>query len=348
MKPLVIPRATYKRKVQENGLECLVVAMEEMKNNMGKRTGWFEIVTRRYDHIDKLGISRNESIPFPPTVREVVEENSRAHDAATDKHGIVDLYDKYKDQVCVIAGSGRSILKDLDALRSRDRGRVKVIAINGALQALKGDADFFFVLDWSSKKEWYDGIDTSNIKCILGAACPAHMIQGFKDRYYFSGTLASSGPEWEEKWKKYGQLEQGFIAAYSAMQLAYKMGFKRIVFTGNDFAYTDLWYHWDEKITFDRSKYLESAVHEDMHGRVTVTDHRMYQGMHMLNAASMLLEECGVEVVNASEDGIWAAERRGALKDCLGDTCPAPLVEQTPFDVSYVLGNYVIQSEVAA
>lgn len=345
-RPIVWSRKMYTRKRIETGLETLVVLKEPTRGANGKQIGWFEIVARRYGQVD-LGMLDNDAMKFPPTVREVIIENSKAHEAAQDKRGIKELFGTAKGQTCIIAGSGRSLLKDLGAIRSRDRGRTQVIAVNAAFKALGAEnVDIVMAIDWSAKKDWWDGENLDNVKCVLGAACPPNMIEMFKNRYYFAGTLSSAMQDADKSWEKYGSLEQGFIASYTALNLAYKMGFKRVVFVGHDAAYTDMWYHHNEKITPERCEYLESYIHEDINGKMTVTDKRMYQGMQMLNAASILLEEDGVEVVNCSQEGIWASERRCDLVDALDDKPVPRLIEPDPMKTEYCLGSYVIQREV--
>jgi len=347
--PIVWERSRYTWKRTEAGMETLMVFIEPAPGSTSMEKRWFEIVARRFDQLDMLDVYKGEPMQFPPTVREVVIENEKHHADAKDKKNIKELYGSGKGKILIIAGSGRSLLKDIDIIRNRNRARVDCLAINGAMQAIGAEnCDYFFILDWSSKKEWWEGQDTSKVKCILGAACPSTTINAFKERYYFSGTIQSSDLQREDSWKAYGELEQGYCAAFSAMHFAYKAGYERIVFVGNDFALTDNWYHWNERITASRGEYLQCQFHQDMHGFQTITETRMLRCMHMINANAIILETMGIPVVNASQEGIWAAERRADLKDSLGAEPPPMLIEPCKMETKYSLGGAVIQHIVVA
>lgn len=348
MPSIVWDRARYTRKVTETGVETLVVMRDPVYGPNGASNQYFEIMAKRHKDLEILQAPRMEPMRFPPTVADIVRRNSQTHEKVAE-HGVKELFGRHTGEICILAGSGRSLLKDLDTIRGRDRSRVKVIAINHALKPVGPEhVDYYFILDWMSRKEWWKGLDARKVPCVTSSSTPPYVIGAFPLRYYFGGMLAACSDETEDmkqerKWVSFGLLEQGFIASFSAMHLAYKMGFKRIVLSGHDFAYTDMWYHWDEKVTMERAEQLGAYVHQDIYGKMTVSDDKLLRGNHMVNAASILLEESGVECVNASQEGILAMERRADLKDCLGDKCPPRLIKPKEIPIQHCLGPQMIE-----
>ena len=320
----------------------------------------FSVVVRRFDQCWDVP-ERSAPFSYPPTVSALVKKNYEAVKSKIER-GVSEFDDKHNGQIAVICGSGPSLARDIEAIKGLPRDNIKVIAINSAIRPIFDRVDYYFLIDWMAKREWWQGLDLSNMPCVLAMACPPYTVDDMPNRFYFTGSLgASMGIEEDKKYQKFGYLESGFVASYSAMHMAYRMGFKRIVFVGHDSAYTNLCYDYTgfkvgmkmigEATVKNKTRlsvdYLGTTMCEDMRGNPTLSDSRMRRGMHMLNAGSILLDEIGIPVINASEEGIWSAERRAKLLDCIGPEAPRPLIPAAPMKVKYIVGQGVIEEAAA-
>ena len=108
--------------------------------------------------------------------------------------------------------------------------------------------DYYFLLDWFAKEDWWKGLDSKKVTLVTAPAAPPTVVDAFPNRLYFSGAVGHINEKAEEPWKDCGYLAQGLHATVSVMHLAYRMGCKRIVFTGHDYACTGGYYHWDSRL----------------------------------------------------------------------------------------------------
>lgn len=322
----VIPRSEYQFKRYPNGAETLTVVRENIAD---ERTnlyiGYQQLLVQRFSTCQNPYPGR-ESMGMPPTVKQRIIDNARQHEKA-GALGVKDLEGMHKGKIAVICGSGPSLLKDVEFLKSKPKN-VVLVAINGALKALPPEiVDYYFVLDWSAKPEWWDGYDASRIDLVTSPAAPPCVQDAFRRRYYFGGAIRTLDQKVESDWTEYGNLEVGLHASYSVLHLAYKMGCSRAVFTGHDYALTDMKYHWYEKTTAPFAKKEFFQLCSDMWGNIAVTGFKMARNAKLLNGAFILSEMDGMPCVNASQEGILLSERRAPMAEAVAEECPKPLVE---------------------
>lgn len=261
-------------------------------------------------------------------VKAAIESNFEKHKHLI-RDGVAELFGTAAGETVFIVGSGPSLNRNGQVLKRMPGA--KVIAINGALSYLAEigrKPDYYFTLDWLGNEGWLDGMPTDGVRLIASVTCPPEVVTRFEKYHHFVGMTLTSGSE-EEINRKYaylGQLDAGLTATYSAMHLAYRMGAEKIVLVGQDFAFTNGMYHWNERcpkgLLEDRKAYPTT----DINGYGTFTDYQLDRNMSLIRAAAMWCAEDGLEVINATEGGILDWNNR-KLTDVVAEVQAKALVE---------------------
>ena len=282
------------------------------------------INVRRFSTLDK---------PFPQDmwfakvadeVKEKTRTNADIHLASRGWHGVNALDGTGKGKIMVICGSGRSIVKTAPLIPKWDDDLI-VVAINGALKAMPpGSVDIYFTLDWLSNREWWSGMDVEamhpGIKGVLGLPTPGELASMFSERYYFPANYFAAEPEKSAAFSaQHGFLAECELATHSAMHLAYRMGCSAVVLLGHDFACTDLWYHWDEKLEKKHSLNVEFKMCLDMNDKATCVNDNLVKNSHIVACTAQMMAEEGIEVWNSTEEGILAIEKCAPLDQALNE-----------------------------
>jgi len=261
-------------------------------------------------------------------VRAQIESNFERHKHLI-RDGVAELFGTAPGETVFIVGSGPSLNRNGQCLARMPGARI--IAINGALAYLTEvgrKPDYYFTLDWLGRKEWLEGVDTSGVTLISSVTCPPDVINRFRSYKHFVGMTLTSGSE-EEINRKYaylGQLDAGLTATYSAMHLAYRMGAEKIVLVGQDFAFTDGLYHWNERCPAGLLEDRKAYPTTDINGYGTFTDYQLDRNMSLIRAAAMWCAEDGLEGINATEGGILDWNNR-KLVDVVSEVRARALVE---------------------
>lgn len=252
-------------------------------------------------------------------MRTALEQNFPHHTQDPNIRGVKELYGTAKGKTMVLCGSGYSLKAVRDRIPPKGSEKHKdlvIVAMNGAMKHLKPEqVDFFAALDWMSPDDWHKGYDTTGIKAILGLTVPEHFRGAFKERYYYASNLFAVDEALCKEWvEKVGQLDNARCVTYSMMHLAWRMGCRKVIFLGHDFACVgdalSNWYNADTEFNFGYAQNQESQILQDMFNNATITTEIMIGNMETIATACKFCELDGMVCINASEAGIMALEDR--------------------------------------
>ena len=243
---------------------------------------------------------------FTPEIEKFVKQNTAGHLAFDDCKTVKELYGSAEGKTAIICGSGRSILQARDLIPPKgdpEHDNLVVFALNAAGVALGADkVDYLFALDYSSRVEWYPE-EVRSIPIIMSFNCPDLIGEYFKTRHYFASPLREEGHMRE----KYGFLDVGNIASYSCAHMAYKMGVKRIIWVGHEFAYIPdegrIWNHFNDPMTSAWQMKHNVGFADDINGNPVPCDERLIGNMRIIAAISYMTADQGIEVINATGCG---------------------------------------------
>lgn len=258
-------------------------------------------------------------------VAPIVVDSSRTHAAvhlaSQEWQGVNALDGAHKGETLIVCGSGRSILKNVHEIERRPG--VKVLAINGALKALpSGTVDYYFTLDWKGDSSWWSGVDWEakhpGIKAVLGLPTPPELIPLFSKRYYFPANYVIAEPEKAKEFaERHGFLAESMLATHSICHLAYRMGMKRVILLGHDFACTDLHYQWNVRAKNEHAGNQAWVLTNDMEGYLTATTNQLLANAMVVSATARSMADDGIEVINATEGGLLGLTLSMPLKQAL-------------------------------
>lgn len=277
---------------------------------------------------------------FTPPIMTMALQNAADNKAFGGCRGVKELYGTAPGKTAIICGSGRSILKAREFIPDKAdpaHDDLVVIALNGSATALGAEKiDYLFALDFSARakdipelgvKGWYPP-DVRDIPIILSFNTPGIFCDMFETRHYF----APPGRHHAEDRAKYGFLDIGGIASFSAAHMAFKMGVSRVIWVGHDFCYLPdegrIWNHHDEPLTGEWQQKHNVGFATDYRGNPVPCDERLHRNMRCVAACSYMMGEQGIEVINATGEGTLGIyqepEKEGAagvytmdLKDAL-------------------------------
>lgn len=290
-------------------------------HKIGDATGWlvgtklFPVEVAEFTLKDEPAFAGGGYYGFPWAIEEKILKSRETHLANSPK-GIKELYDTANGETAILCGSGPSLLNDVNLIPSKPHPGYTVFCLNNALKAVgPGKTDYCFALDWSARPVWYEGVATDGVKAILSFNVPGNILQFFRDRYYFAGPTKLE----DQLRKDFGYLESGLLATFSCLHLIYKMGFKRVILLGHDFAYTGYpaMNHWDEPLTTEFAQQQEVHAYQDVFGRPVISDPRLEMNAKVVVAASHFLKKLGVEVINCAEGGLCMTEQQMPFSEAL-------------------------------
>lgn len=252
-------------------------------------------------------------------MKTALEQNFPHHIKDKNIRGVKELFGTGVGKTMVLCGSGYSLKISRDKIPDKGTEKHKdiiVVAMNGAMKHLRPEqVDFFAALDWMSPDSWWKGYDTSNIKAILGLTVPEHFRDAFKEKYYYASNLFALDKKLCDEWVgKVGQLDNARCVTYSMMHFAWRMGCRKIIFLGHDFACVgdqlSNWYSADSEFTFPYAQNQQAQVLQDMFNNATITTEIMIGNMETIATACKFCELDGMVCINSSEAGVMALEDR--------------------------------------
>ena len=213
------------------------------------------------------------------------------------KHGINTLLDSVKDKGVIIAGSGPSL--QVEQLKGIDTKKWDIIACNDAYRALDGKAKYFMLCETEAKPEWWKNVDRKTTAILSINAHEDACKQDWNAKFWFAAYPPKPDvPANAEFAESMGVVHEQLNVTMSALNLAYRMGYKRIVFVGCDFAYTGGESHVGEPATWRHVIYSNA---NDVTGGLVLTDKVLALQARCHEAAVYFLIRGGIDVVNCSK-----------------------------------------------
>ena len=249
-------------------------------------------------------------------------ENIRAN-IAWMSHGINELAGKGNGKTCIIAGSGPSL--QVDYLKALHRKDVDVIACNAAYKLLGGNAKYGMFLDGAHMPimdTWWSDVKP-NSEAIMGDMVNPKAPKAGWSKIYWCGVLPRipGVPENQGVVDKYGATALPLNVSFSALHIAYQMGYKKIIFAGCDFAYTNGYNHHGElaKHVPGKQRLDWYCISDSIQGGLTLTDEILQIQARMHEAGAWFLTRAGIEVINCTEGGSLMGIPCDKLQDCIGE-----------------------------
>lgn len=260
-------------------------------------------------------------------------------------HDLRELGGSAPHQTAVICGSGPS-LTSFPIQKAKDAGCV-IFAVNKAVQYVreKGLLDYAVVVDPLVPFDW--AADDALPGSVICSMVASYVFRGrFKQQWAFScpeGVWASKARE-----TQIGKLTQielpnlhwinsGLTATFAAMEVCWHMGFKNIVLAGQDFACPGWRKDYETVIPVgamaDKASgwYIEMMKNEK--GEVVKmmpTSANMARNACNIRVKTMLLEEEGIKVYNASPEGILNLPRTGTAEQVLAEIAKPVEIKEMP------------------
>ena len=110
-------------------------------------------------------------------------------------------------------------------------------------------------------------------------------------------------------------MDNAKCVTYSMMHLAWRMGCRKVIFLGHDFAAVGgedhgNWYYADEEFSFPYAQSQQTTCAQDLFDRVTITTPIIVGNCETIMTVCKFCEQDGMVCINASEAGIMAIEDR--------------------------------------
>lgn len=226
----------------------------------------------------------------------------------------LDHLPQYDTVFCV--GSGPALMKNWpELLRVKGKPGCCIVGCNELLQYLPaGLLDYYLALDASSPDKWWDGWECSETTAIFGPCIPPSFKRaGWKRVLWYRIGLQSAFNSFVNNSKGHlTTLIPCFGVGPAELQVAWLMRPKRVVLVGHSYAYDMIdgvvYEHINEPLTEARWEGILAEMGEcattDIEGKPVVTDyHILITGAATL-AHCQILQDNGVQVINATEGGI--------------------------------------------
>ena len=218
----------------------------------------------------------------------------------------------------IYVGSGPSLEQTWKELLLVDRSKCQIWAANEAFSFLlsKGiQADYFFCIDTTSPKRWWDGLDCSKTCLVAAPFVNPEIIDGnWKEVFWFN--IAGDGAYYNmirEAKPHLVEVDATKGVGSSMIESTWMKGVKNLALMGCDFCYRfdrenkrvyrSVWHYWDEeewpKIA---TKHLHYTVNT-MSGESSVTFIGLVTECSAVFGAAQCLSEKKVKVYNVSGAG---------------------------------------------
>ena len=182
------------------------------------------------------------------------------------------LFERYKDQTALICAAGPSLSADLQAIRE-NRERFFLIVVDTALYVLSSagiDPDLVVTVDPQPVNSYYlEGYTGQAIFVADPATCNRSLRLIDLEKLYFLSSPLPLGRFFESfAREEAGQVAYGGSVTTNAYDLALKMGFRTIIFSGLDLSFPDTRVHASGAILEERLNLKEGRLfRREMHNR---------------------------------------------------------------------------------
>lgn len=217
----------------------------------------------------------------------------------------------------IIVAAGPSLDKNVHLLKNV-KGKAFIMVVDAALRAvIKAGVqpDIVCTIDSNSPDRFFDQMDLKDIVWCCNRGTKISLLQRDKDIFYYGFYTR----EWNEKLKQvagfeYPEIKSGGSVATEAFMLAQYLGFKKLVFIGQDLAFTNGQSHTKgiEDALGDNDEYIKNRYLvqvEGINGKMLDTDFQMWYYKQWIEKAIKHYEN-ELTVIDATEGG---AKIEGAI-----------------------------------
>ncbi|HML36317.1 MAG TPA: DUF115 domain-containing protein [Bacillota bacterium] len=223
---------------------------------------------------------------------------------------VTKFINRFEDIPVIIVSAGPSLNYNMHYLREV-RDKAVIIAVGSAIKILDSNGivpHFRMAADGGETEEKiFGGIDTGNIPLFFSDTLYYKILEQYQGVKIRMALTAGALEEYIFK-ELYGELfliNSGFSIANIALDLALKLGAKKIILMGQDLSYTEgslyakgSWKQ-DEAIDFEKSRYIKTA---NTRGETVYTD-KPFLGMRDL-FEDLIRVNPGPIYINATERGL--------------------------------------------
>ncbi|MGN0342157.1 MAG: motility associated factor glycosyltransferase family protein [Roseburia sp.] len=218
---------------------------------------------------------------------------------------------KVCDLPVIIVAAGPSLNKNIEELKEA-KGKAFIMVVDAALRAMESHGicpDLALSVDAKVRDEFFQGVNIEKMALFLSTHSNPSLIQAHKGRHFYdtapNDLFASYARQVSDN--QYVFLGNGGSVSTAAYCLALYLGFRTIIFVGQDLAFTDGQSYHKELVKDEKSnqEYIESrerVVVEDQQGNPIETDYQMDLYRRWLEKEIAGLPE-GYQVIDATEGG---------------------------------------------
>lgn len=234
----------------------------------------------------------------------------------------------------IIVSAGPSLDKNINELK-KAQGKAFIIVVDAALRSvIKAGIrpDMVYTVDYKAPDYFFEGIDLSGLNWMCERLSKPWILEQADQKIFYSGYFCTYYSVLSMKTIGYAlpAVSSGGSVSTNAFTLACYLGFQKIIFTGQDLAFTNGVSHTKGAIGAfgDNKKYIKSRYIvqvESADGELLDTDFQMWGYKHWFEKAIRTLIG-KVDVINATEGGanIEGAENR-KLSEVIAQECTEQL-----------------------
>lgn len=235
------------------------------------------------------------------TVKNTIENIKYFRDSNVD----MDFYDDFpKDIPAIIVSAGPSLNKNIEYLREA-KGKSVIIAVDRALEPLLNkniEPDFVITLDSSKTMEYVTNDSELSFPLFCTMDASNSIMSAHKGRKIFYSIQGYPKHIFEELNKKTSSLYSGASVSTGAFSVCVSLGFKTIIFVGQDLAYSDdESTHAEGIIGYEDEQYYIFEEVEGIDGRLIGTRHDWYIYLTWLQDSIKSFPD--INVIDATEGG---------------------------------------------
>jgi hypothetical protein len=260
------------------------------------------------------------------------------------------FFEKFTDVPAIIVSAGPSLNKTMQYIKDI-KDKAVIIAVGSAIKILDTNGivpHFRFAFDGSeAEKKIFDNIDTKACPLIYGSMLFSEILPTYEgakikavlDQDYIGQYISKEIDESNQL------IASGFSVANVALDAVIKMGFKTVIFLGQDLCYTEGEVYAkgsaveNKKIDFTEQQYIKA---KDIFGNDVYTI-KQYLGMKEL-LERRIKEESTVKFINATDGGLPI---QGTLNINMKKVIAEDLVNKVDIsdEINRVFENYIYKED---
>jgi hypothetical protein len=218
------------------------------------------------------------------------------------------FFNKFKDKTAILVSAGPSLNKNIHLLKELDDKAV-IMAPGSAIKILDSHGiipDFRFAIDgWDSENKIFQQIDTNSSPLIYGNSLNDKILPNYKGRKISMILNADHLTKYiyNKADISYQQVLSGFSISNIVLGIINRMGFKRIIFVGQDLCYTGEKLYAEGSWTKEELKNKKTLIKtKNIYGDSVYTS-KPFLGMKTL-FETFIKNNTHMEYINATEGGL--------------------------------------------